>query len=94
MRIPTITLALLAAALSGSAGARLTKASKATAPGPAFLAARDYAAGHSADLQKRQVPDVAIPAAAPVPATPPLPAAVPAPPPVPAPPTGDNSGAA
>ena len=58
MRIPTITLALLAAALSSSAGARLTKASKAAAPGPAFLAARDYAEravpNAHADVQRRQ----------------------------------------
>ena len=59
MRIPTITLALLAATLSGSVGARLTKASKAAAPGPAFLAARDYAEravapDAHADIQRRQ----------------------------------------
>ena len=52
MRIPTITLALLAAALSGSAGAKLTKASKAAAPGPAFLAARDYAAGPASNTRR------------------------------------------
>ena len=69
MRIPTITLALLAAALSSSAGARLTKASKAAAPGPAFLAARDYAAAHSADVQKRQLPVNVSPSPPPLPGT-------------------------
>ena len=53
MRIPTITLVLLAAALSGSAGARLatvTGTSKAPTPTPAYLAAKDYG---GEDIQKR-----------------------------------------
>ncbi|PIL28073.1 hypothetical protein GSI_09826 [Ganoderma sinense ZZ0214-1] len=63
MRIPTITLALVAAALSGSALARLAKSPKAAA-GPAYLAGDS--AGHAvapdarADVEKRQltIPDV------------------------------------
>ena len=67
MRIPTIPLALLAAALSGSAGAGLTKAFKVTIPGPAFLAARDYAARPASTTRRILSASAPIPSPVPTP---------------------------